>query len=105
MLSYNIDIFCPNKSTTISQVGLCINMKNVTWFDNSDQDTFFPRCYRLSHDDDKAAFVGEKFDHTELIFNSNTELIFNSRVCFPHFYHIKFLFIQCMRGWRLWAQL
>ena len=34
-------------------------MKNVPWFDNSDPDTFYPRCYRLSHEEEKAAFIGK----------------------------------------------
>ena len=41
------------------QVGLCVNMKNVPWFESADPNLFFPRCYRLSNDEDKQAFIGQ----------------------------------------------
>ncbi|CAL1531334.1 unnamed protein product [Lymnaea stagnalis] len=53
-----VNHYCKAGSFT-TKVGLCVNMKNVVWFDNTDHDTFFPRCYRLSHDEDKEAFIDD----------------------------------------------
>ncbi|KAH9487791.1 Tubulin monoglycylase ttll3 [Bulinus truncatus] len=53
-----VNHYCKAGSFT-TKVGLCINMRNVVWFDNTDHNTFFPRCYRLSHDEDKDAFVDD----------------------------------------------
>ncbi|KAI8782012.1 protein monoglycylase TTLL8 isoform X2 [Biomphalaria glabrata] len=53
-----VNHYCKAGSFT-TKVGLCINMRNVVWFDSTDHNTFFPRCYRLSHDEDKDAFVDD----------------------------------------------
>ncbi|KAF6776019.1 hypothetical protein AHF37_04599 [Paragonimus kellicotti] len=40
-------------------IGLCRHLRQIRWVDEVDSDTFFPRCFILSEDEDKQAFIEE----------------------------------------------
>ena len=42
------------------QVGLADCLKNTPWFEPLDPETFFPRCYKISNEDQLKAFIGNR---------------------------------------------
>ena len=42
-----------------TKIGLCSNLRNLSWFSPQTSDDFFPRCYKLSQEEDKLAFIDD----------------------------------------------
>uniref|UniRef100_H2Z4P6 Uncharacterized protein n=1 Tax=Ciona savignyi TaxID=51511 RepID=H2Z4P6_CIOSA len=47
------------KANFTTKVGLCMNLRMLSCFAEGNCDTFFPRCYRLSNEDDKLDFIDD----------------------------------------------
>ena len=45
--------------TFTTKTGLCVNLRNITSFDAKDWRSFFPRCYRLCCEEERAQFVSD----------------------------------------------
>ncbi len=42
-----------------TKIGLCQNLKNLAWYNPQTADEFFPRCFKLGHEDDRLAFIDD----------------------------------------------
>jgi len=42
-----------------TKVGLCSSLKNLPWFHSGCADEFYPRCYKVTNEDDKVAFIDD----------------------------------------------
>ncbi|CAF1462352.1 unnamed protein product [Adineta steineri] len=42
-----------------TKVGLCSSLKSLPWFHSGCADEFYPRCYKLTHDDERTAFIDD----------------------------------------------
>ncbi|CAF0755371.1 unnamed protein product [Adineta steineri] len=42
-----------------TKVGICNSLRNLQWFHPGCAEEFFPRCYKLSHEDDKVAYIDD----------------------------------------------
>ncbi|XP_077988340.1 tubulin tyrosine ligase 3-like [Glandiceps talaboti] len=53
-----VNHYARNGSFT-TKVGLCTNLRNLHWFEESDPDTFFPRCYKIGIEEEKLGFIDD----------------------------------------------
>lgn len=42
-----------------TKVGLCNSLKNLPWFHSGCADEFYPRCYKVTNEDEKFAFIDD----------------------------------------------
>nr|CAH8854560.1 unnamed protein product [Trichobilharzia regenti] len=42
-----------------TKVGLCRQLRNIRWFADCDADRFFPRCFIISEEEDRQAFIND----------------------------------------------
>ncbi|NWU26929.1 TTLL3 monoglycylase, partial [Dyaphorophyia castanea] len=47
----------PRLHALCTKEGLCESLQNLSWFDQVDLNTFFPRCYRLGNMEEQEAFI------------------------------------------------
>ncbi|NWI77298.1 TTLL3 monoglycylase, partial [Dryoscopus gambensis] len=47
----------PRLQALCTKEGLCQSLQNLSWFDQVDLNTFFPRCYRLGNMEEQEAFI------------------------------------------------
>ncbi|XP_077970518.1 tubulin tyrosine ligase 3-like isoform X2 [Styela clava] len=47
------------KANFTTKTGLCVNLRTLTCFADAEVDNFFPRCYRLSQEEDKLDFIDD----------------------------------------------
>ena len=59
-----------------TKVGLCSSLKNLPWFHSGCADEFYPRCYKVTHEDDKVAFIGKLIIIVVVFFQTNKSTIF-----------------------------
>ncbi|XP_030802466.1 tubulin monoglycylase TTLL3-like [Camarhynchus parvulus] len=49
----------PRLAALCTKEGLCQSLQNLSWFEQVDFNTFFPRCYRLGFKDETEAFIDD----------------------------------------------
>ena len=37
---------------------MCQNLRNLLWYEKEDSDTFYPRAYMISENEEKGEFIG-----------------------------------------------
>jgi tubulin monoglycylase TTLL3/8 len=42
-----------------TKVGLCSSLRNLPWFHSGCAEEFYPRCYKVTNEDEKVAFIGK----------------------------------------------
>lgn len=41
------------------QIGLCTNLRNLPWYSTQSAEEFYPRCFKLTQEEDRNAFVDD----------------------------------------------
>eukprot|EP00116_Pleurobrachia_bachei_P000417 sb/3460679/ len=53
-----VNHYCRASSFT-TKIGLCQHLRSLHWYDNSDPNEFFPRCYQLYSEEDREQFIDD----------------------------------------------